>query len=147
MRLLRDVIAERENGRRPLRGNPDLPESIFGLNFLNLSVGPNAAPEIFREPSVPMARLLPTLDRLQPVLSTPDSWRCSFIYRVTPSYVLFRYCEDNQEDEEQRVMLEAYTDLYGWLREECYNGWCANADECDYETSIPTDLLCYHLLN
>jgi hypothetical protein len=142
MRLLKDVIAERENGRRPLRGNPDLPESISGLN---LSVEPNAAPRILTGPGVLMARSLPVLGELQPEPATPGLWPCSFVYRVAPSYVLFRYCDDNQRDEEQHAMLEAYTDLHGWLREECYNGWCSDADE--YETSIPADLPCYHLLN
>lgn len=131
MRPMKNVIAERESGRRPLRGNPDLPEFISGRNLSFLT-----------------HPVLPVLDGFLPhaVNGSEEIWGGPFAYRITPLQVLFRYFDDNRQEENQYEMLETYTDSYGWARENCGNGQCNNEAEYD-EFIAPLDLPCYHLLN
>lgn len=145
MRPMRDIIAERESGRRPLRGNPDLPESFAGLN---LSVEDYVDPWRVATPSALTHPVLPVLNGFQPESSRPYLSNYSFIYRVTPWYVLFRYCNGDlgADADEQQAILEAYTDSDGCLREECYSGWCANSED-EYERAISTNLPYYHLID
>ena len=138
MRPMRDIIAERESGRRPIRGNPDLPEFISGRN---LSVEDHLDPWSVATPS------LPVLDGFHPVPSRPGTWgRGPFVCRITPSHVLFRYLDDNRQEEDQYEILETYTDSYGWERGDCRNEQCINGAEYD-EFIAPFDLPCYHLVN